>query len=248
MEITLEYGDLRMTAVVFDLFWGEYATSRQLHSKVEMGRAEHWRPGDYWEPSLEWIWEWRESRKARNEEKLIRYFLCGKHRVTNLSEGRNHRQYVGPWAVIRFQALPDDRQKICLDIKSLGSGETLILSAQPTLSEQELEGIFQAFIAYLRDEGYLETGEPAPIQDAETSADKVDRPKLRQILAERFNEGELKNLCFDLDIEYGGLSGEGIGDKARELVSYCQRHERIPELIKRGEELRSDVEWSKVYE
>jgi hypothetical protein len=213
-----------------------------------MRRAEHWRPGDYWEPSAEWMWEWRESRKARNEELLIRYFLCGKHWVTDLGKDRNYRQYVGPWAVIRFQALPDERQKVSLDVKSLGSGATLLPSTQPTLSEQELEGIFQAFIDYLRDEGYLETGEPAPIQDAKASAGKIDRPKLRQMLTERFNESELKNLCSDLDIKYDDLSGEGIGDKARELISYCQRHKRISELIKRGEELRPDVEWSKVYE
>ena len=46
---------------------------------------------------------------------------------------------------------------------------------------------------------------------------------LRQILAERFNEGELRTLCFDLGIDYENLPGQGKADKARELVAYFQR-------------------------
>jgi hypothetical protein len=66
---------------------------------------------------------------------------------------------------------------------------------------------------------------------------------LRQILAERFDEGELRTLCFDLGIEYDDLPGKGRADKARELVAYLERRDRIPDLIEIGERIRPDVSW-----
>jgi len=64
--------------------------------------------------------------------------------------------------------------------------------------------------------------------------------RLYQILDTRFSDDELKTLCFHLDgVDYDQLRG----DKARELVSYLERHERIPELVKLGKELRDDIHW-----
>lgn len=68
--------------------------------------------------------------------------------------------------------------------------------------------------------------------------------QLRQILAERFDLGELRTLCFDLGIDYDDLPGEGKANKARELVAYLNRHDRIPELLRAGEQLRPDISWS----
>ena len=40
-----------------------------------------------------------------------------------------------------------------------------------------------------------------------------------------------KTLCQDLDIRYDSLGGENtIEAKARELVDYCRRHGRMPDL------------------
>ena len=69
------------------------------------------------------------------------------------------------------------------------------------------------------------------------------RSRLRQVLAERFDEGELRTLCFDLGIEYDDLPGKGRADKARELVAYLERRDRIPDLIEIGERIRPDVSW-----
>ncbi len=71
--------------------------------------------------------------------------------------------------------------------------------------------------------------------------DSTDRVNLRQILTEHFDEGELRLLCFDLRIDYQSLPGEGKADKARELVAYCDRHERIAELEDTGHPLRSSA-------
>ena len=55
--------------------------------------------------------------------------------------------------------------------------------------------------------------------------------ELRKILTNRFNESELRDLCFDLGLDYDDLPGAGKKDKARELVAYYHRRGRIGELI-----------------
>lgn len=55
-------------------------------------------------------------------------------------------------------------------------------------------------------------------------------PELRQILVQRFDEEELRDLCFDLNVDYDGLRGEGKISKARELVTWFERNGRLPEL------------------
>jgi len=66
---------------------------------------------------------------------------------------------------------------------------------------------------------------------------------LRETLATRFSEGELRTLCFDLDVGYDGLPGDGTKDKARELVAHAERHARLPELATVGARLRPDISW-----
>jgi hypothetical protein len=66
---------------------------------------------------------------------------------------------------------------------------------------------------------------------------------LRQLLTDYFNETELRNLCFDLDVEYEDLSGPTKADKARELVALLKRCDRISELIKLCSKLRPNVPW-----
>jgi tetratricopeptide (TPR) repeat protein len=66
---------------------------------------------------------------------------------------------------------------------------------------------------------------------------------LRQLLTERFSDDELKTLCFDLGLEYDLLPGEGKGGKARELLRYLDRRDRMGELIEIGQKMRSDIPW-----
>jgi formylglycine-generating enzyme required for sulfatase activity len=70
--------------------------------------------------------------------------------------------------------------------------------------------------------------------------------KLRQILTTYFDENELRDLCFDLDVDYDGLPGEGKTGKARELVAYLNRRKRLPDLVKVGKRERPDISWPEV--
>lgn len=67
---------------------------------------------------------------------------------------------------------------------------------------------------------------------------------LREYIARYFDEGELRSLCFDLGVRYDDLQGVGNASKARELVAYLYRHDRIPKLEKILRETRPDVSWA----
>lgn len=67
--------------------------------------------------------------------------------------------------------------------------------------------------------------------------------ELREILVSRFSDGELKDLCFDLGVDYESLAGEGKSAKARELIAYMQRRDRLAELVAAGKQLRPDIRW-----
>jgi hypothetical protein len=54
---------------------------------------------------------------------------------------------------------------------------------------------------------------------------------LRRLLVDHFDEEELETLCFDLGVDYDSLPAEGKANKARELVAFLERRDRIPELI-----------------
>ena len=46
-----------------------------------------------------------------------------------------------------------------------------------------------------------------------------------------------------MGVEYEDLPGSGKADKARELVDYMDRYERLPDLVRVGRQARSDVPW-----
>jgi hypothetical protein len=70
--------------------------------------------------------------------------------------------------------------------------------------------------------------------------------QLRHILTERFSEGGLRRLCFDLDIDYDDLPGSGKADKAMELVAYLERRGRVSKLLEMGQQLRPDILWDEL--
>lgn len=60
---------------------------------------------------------------------------------------------------------------------------------------------------------------------------QVSRTKLRTALNELFSSGELRTLCFDLDIEYENLAGGGKSEKVVSLVRHAERHNLYERLV-----------------
>jgi hypothetical protein len=67
--------------------------------------------------------------------------------------------------------------------------------------------------------------------------------ELRENLVKHFDLEEFRTLCFDLDVNYDDLRGEGITAKARELVALLNRRDRIPVLIAHCAKRRPNVNW-----
>jgi internalin A len=67
--------------------------------------------------------------------------------------------------------------------------------------------------------------------------------QLRQILVERFDWEELETLCYDLGIDFQSLKGDSKAGKARELIAYLSRRERLNDLITMGKVQRPDIIW-----
>lgn len=53
---------------------------------------------------------------------------------------------------------------------------------------------------------------------------------LRAVLVTLFTEDDLRDLCFDLDVDYESLPGNSKAGKARELVIYCRNRGQLAEL------------------
>jgi WD40 repeat protein len=67
--------------------------------------------------------------------------------------------------------------------------------------------------------------------------------QIRQLITAHFSLQELKTLCFDIGVEFDDLGGEGLSEKARELVTFLQRRDRIPELLQILINERPGVVW-----
>lgn len=84
----------------------------------------------------------------------------------------------------------------------------------------------------------------ATVMVPEEETDRIgNRARLRQMLDAHFSESELRDLCFDLNVDYESLLGQGKADKTRELVAHLERRGRIRELVAIASELRPNVSW-----
>ena len=75
----------------------------------------------------------------------------------------------------------------------------------------------------------------------------ITAQELADFIDSCFNESELHDLCFRLDIEYENLNGQTKSDKARELVTFHDRRGLRNKLINQSRELRPYI-WTKNFE
>lgn len=67
-------------------------------------------------------------------------------------------------------------------------------------------------------------------EDAITTDEHVNLLQLFYFIANHFNESELKEVCFELNVDYESLGGAGKRDNVRELIEYMKRRGRTNEL------------------
>jgi hypothetical protein len=75
---------------------------------------------------------------------------------------------------------------------------------------------------------------------------QINKAHFLRLLTNHFNLGELKTLCFMLDIEFDNFHGESLSDKASELILYAERRDRLPDLLKTVKGQRPNIDWSTI--
>jgi CheY-like chemotaxis protein len=73
-------------------------------------------------------------------------------------------------------------------------------------------------------------------------SNEESQTNLLDIMNSCFNEEELKTICFKLGVDYEDLVASGRKNKARELIRYLNRNQRLNELVDLGNELRPNNE------
>lgn len=80
-----------------------------------------------------------------------------------------------------------------------------------------------------------------PLSRGFTHSDKL---RLRDMIIKHFTLNDLRMLCQNMNVDYESIEG---GDnklaKARELVSYCDRRMKLPQLLEACREFLPDVPW-----
>lgn len=74
----------------------------------------------------------------------------------------------------------------------------------------------------------------------------VNFSKLRQTIVDLFSENELRDLCFDLSVDYESLPAVGKSDKARELIEHFKRRQRLNVLLVGIRDQRPAIVWQTI--
>jgi hypothetical protein len=81
-------------------------------------------------------------------------------------------------------------------------------------------------------EGVGRGGSAPPIVNVSPrQLERVTPQVLRQFIFLYFNDNQLRDLYFEMDVDYDSLPGRGKRDKARELVAFCNRQKKFNRLV-----------------
>ncbi len=72
---------------------------------------------------------------------------------------------------------------------------------------------------------------------------KIVQNQLHKLLKDSFNDSELNEFCFELGISPEELGGRNKSEKIIELIGFCDRRKRIPEVLELCANLRPKLPW-----
>ncbi len=179
---------------------------------------------------------------------LVRTISLQATNILAPSETKLNKRFVEPLLdmVAQGETMTTETAELAM---GLGGGELALMTIIPIVVQvlfqflQKLgENNFEAVKSRLKREPPIAQIAGVVSLD-ERASEWIDRVKLRQVLDENFNTTELRDLCFDLNIDYENLAGENEANIAREIVSYAVRHGQICELFVMVKELRSHISW-----
>lgn len=131
-----------------------------------------------------------------------------------------------------------------IDVVSMGPSSSLVTvwTSQDRSSDKEREHIllvWERLRSELNKLQLLEQGE----LPSRTDLHLKSRETLWRMMSERFVEGDIRDICLIIGVDYENLEGDAKKDKVRELVLLCERDAKLPELIAVCQEMRERVDW-----
>ena len=120
----------------------------------------------------------------------------------------------------------------------------------PITADKEFLGVFADWQA--RVAAFATTRQPqaasaavsrtgsSPTVEASAPSPSFNRSQLRALLETRFNEDELRGLCFDLNLDYEILGGASKVARIISLIAHCERLRRADDLVAAIKVLRPD--------
>lgn len=82
--------------------------------------------------------------------------------------------------------------------------------------------------------------------DQEIIPSQVDLTILRKLIIPAFNRAEINVLCFHLGLDYENFP-DNKEEKILELIRYCQRNNRLQELLYYCQEKRPNTNWQRAF-
>jgi hypothetical protein len=98
---------------------------------------------------------------------------------------------------------------------------------------QEMDWVGSTRLRTEAGEGDLRGAMTLTVNSRPLDSPELNPQTLWKALVEGFNESELQDLCFELNVDYEELPGDTKSAKARELVKYATRHDTLNALIER---------------
>jgi hypothetical protein len=144
---------------------------------------------------------------------------------------------------IELDSLRDVANQIDIERPGELGQNTLAERIKDTIIPQnKLVRLMEALLHYFQGTSRPGLAGP-PIAREQGPPQRVNSATLRTLITTHFNDNELRNLCYDIEIDYESLPGEGKSGKARELIAYVQRRGKTSQLIAECRRLRPHVEW-----
>lgn len=150
---------------------------------------------------------------------------------------------IGPDERDRLRGREDSMVSLRQGIKSMSSFH---ITGQKRVGKTSIATTFQG---ELETQSGYSVVRPArlPSQVPDDSSEAVGNLELLRLIEVRLDMEELRTLCFALqdkvhDLQYDNLRGEGVVAKARDLIDFVKRRDKLPLLLDRLSVQRPDLE------
>ena len=101
--------------------------------------------------------------------------------------------------------------------------------------QSQVKSLWESIVSELSEQGWLTV-------DMNAEPEEYDLKNLRQILQTRFSLSDVRDLCFELGINFENLGESALNDAIRALIIRMDQLERIPDLVNACKRMRPDLD------